>query len=223
MRAMFWKSSFQSGLGAPASGDLHGGARGRRASPARRSASSSVCACEAASFGRPAAIAEREVGEQAAAARRHARRCPWRSPSPRSAMPASSRARAARLMLWWQTGQLATRIAASTPSAWQRATTSGQSTSSVDAVAAVGGQAVEARRKRADAAAPGGAPQLRQREPGAAVLGRRVLAVDADVRDAQVVVRAPCRPNRPRRTSPPRCRARRAPGRPCRAGRAPPW
>ena len=46
-------------------------------------------------------------------------------------MPAASSARAARLMLWWQTGQLAARMAASTPSALQRATTSGQSTSSV--------------------------------------------------------------------------------------------
>jgi hypothetical protein len=57
-----------------------------------------------------------------------------------------------------------------------------------DAMAAVGRQAVKARRDRADATALGGAVQLGQREPGAGVPGRGVLAVDADVRDAQVVV-----------------------------------
>ena len=56
------------------------------------------------------------------------------------------------------------------------------------ALAAVGRRAVETRRQRADPARRGGAPQRRQREPGAGVLGRRVLAIDRHVRDAQVVI-----------------------------------
>jgi hypothetical protein len=47
------------------------------------------------------------------------------------AMPLASSRRATSASVWWQTGQLATRIAASAPSAAQRATISGASTSSV--------------------------------------------------------------------------------------------
>ena len=56
-----------------------------------------------------------------------------------------------------------------------------------DAVAAVGGRAMEPRRDRADASRGHCAQQGGEGEPGAAVLGRGVGAVVADVRDAQIV------------------------------------
>ena len=46
-------------------------------------------------------------------------------------MPLCSSSRAIKAVVWWHTGQLGTRIAASAPSARQRATISGPSTSSV--------------------------------------------------------------------------------------------
>ena len=55
-------------------------------------------------------------------------------------------------------------------------------------MAAIGGQAVKARRHRPDAPARGGAPQFGQGKIGAGIFGRGVLAVDRDMRDAQVVV-----------------------------------
>ena len=55
-------------------------------------------------------------------------------------------------------------------------------------MAAIGRCAEEARRDLADAAARLRLDQLRQREPGAGILGLGVDAVVADVRDAQVVL-----------------------------------
>ena len=56
------------------------------------------------------------------------------------------------------------------------------------AVAAVGRRAVKARRDLADPPGSGEPPQRRQREPGIAVLGCRMRAVVADMRDAQIVI-----------------------------------
>jgi hypothetical protein len=55
-------------------------------------------------------------------------------------------------------------------------------------MAAVGRRAVEARRDFADPASLGATPQLRQREPGVAILRGCVRAVDAEMRDPQIVV-----------------------------------
>ncbi len=53
------------------------------------------------------------------------------APSSTVAMPAASSSRAINDRLWWHTGQLATSIAASTASSWQRFSKSGASTRSV--------------------------------------------------------------------------------------------
>jgi hypothetical protein len=55
-------------------------------------------------------------------------------------------------------------------------------------MAAIRRRTVEARRDPADPAGRLGAAQGGKRKPGAGVLGGRVLAVDRDVRDAQVVI-----------------------------------
>ena len=57
-----------------------------------------------------------------------------------------------------------------------------------DASAAVGRRAVKSRRDGPDAARGGAPAQCGQRKPGARVLGRRVLPIDGDMRDAEVVV-----------------------------------
>jgi hypothetical protein len=81
-------------------------------------------------------------------------------------------------MVWWQTGQFGTRIAAR------------QQLQRVDldrhAMAAVGRHPVEARRERADAPRRRRPAQRAQGEIGPLVRTRRVLAVDRDMRDAQV-------------------------------------
>jgi hypothetical protein len=59
-----------------------------------------------------------------------------------------------------------------------------------------------------------------ERKVRAWVLGRRVLAVDRDVADAQVVLERRVAGSRRRRTWPSSCRARRGPGRRPRAGAA---
>jgi hypothetical protein len=56
------------------------------------------------------------------------------------------------------------------------------------AVAAVCRHAVEAPRNLADRACRGAAPQLRQREPGIAVFGSGVRAVDGEMGDPQIVI-----------------------------------
>ena len=114
------------------------------------------------------------------------------------------------------------RIAASTPSALQRATISGQSTSSVTRWLRLVGSAVEARRERADAAR---APRRgAARAAGNRCRSPRPSCACGRCRRARCAGRDPwpCRPSRPCRTWPPHCRARPGPGRPCRAGRAPP-
>ena len=129
MRAMFWKSSFQSGLALQASGDCTV-VRAAGADSSTSRARASVAACDSASFGRPAGLPSGKSENS----RRGTPTCSTMSlaqPITTVAMPAASSARAASAMLWWQTGQLAARMAASTPSSLQRATTSGQSTSSV--------------------------------------------------------------------------------------------
>ena len=57
-----------------------------------------------------------------------------------------------------------------------------------DAVAAVGRRAEEARRHLADPPRGLGFQKLRQRKPGAAVGSCRVLAIVADMRDAQIML-----------------------------------
>ena len=116
------------------------------------SASSSVNACDAGSFGRPGRVAERKVGEQQArhadvfddvlGAAHHHRR---------DAVRFEQRARRGS-SLWWQTGQFGTRIAASTRVGLAARDELGAIDLERDAMAAIGRHAVEARGNAADAA-----------------------------------------------------------------------
>jgi hypothetical protein len=98
--------------------------------PAFFNASCRVKACDCRSFGRPAALPSGKSLNRKRGTPQYSTMS-FAHPMIRVAMPFSSRCRAARLTVWWHTGQLATRMAASTPSARQRARSSGQSLSRV--------------------------------------------------------------------------------------------
>src|SRR6185295_14164892 len=128
-RAILEKSSFQSGLLLQRRGDCTV-VRGWLVAAKRSRAKSSVARCEAGSFGRPAGL-PRGKSENNRRGTPTYSTISLAQPSTTVAMPALSKARAARLALWWQTGQFGNSSAASTPSALQRVTSSGQSTSRV--------------------------------------------------------------------------------------------
>ena len=136
-------------------------------------------------------------------------------------MPCASRCRATRLTVWWHTGQVGTSTTASTPSSRQRRRSSGASVSDRHPVAAVRRRAVDARRQRPDPPRRHRLLQAREREVRVDVLGRRVQAVVADVRDAQVGLGRPSGSSTPGRTWRRRCRARPGPGRRPPAGTGP--
>src|SRR6185437_180551 len=96
----------------------------------RRRASSRVCACESRSKGRPAELPR----GKSLHTKRGTPQCSTMSlaqPMITVGMPLASRCRAARPTVWWQTGQLGTRTAASAPSSRQRRSSSGASVSMV--------------------------------------------------------------------------------------------
>ena len=114
---------------APAQRRLHRGARAGGAS-SRRSASSSVSACESTSCGLPAELPSgkslnRKRGTAACSTMSLAQ------PITTVGMPFASRWRATSAVVWWQTGQFGTSTATSTLSARQRARISGASVSMV--------------------------------------------------------------------------------------------
>jgi hypothetical protein len=83
-----------------------------------RNASSNVSRCDSLSNGFPAALPRGKSLNK----KRGTPQCSTISraqPITTVAMPCASRRRAARLTVWWHTGQLATRTAASTSSSWQ--------------------------------------------------------------------------------------------------------
>ena len=221
MRAMFWKSSFQSGLLLQAKRRLHGGARGGRGLQHLQGKLQRE-GLRLRVLGPPCGIAEREVGEQQP---RHADVLDdvlgaTHHHGGDAGRLQRTRGEADALVADGAVGEEQRRIDAIGLAARHQLR-------AVDlqrhAVAAVGGQPVKARRNRADAPARGRAPQLRQREPGAGVLGRGVLAVDPHMRDAQIVVLrrvAGVDLVELRRRV---VRRAQAPDRPCRADRAPPW
>jgi hypothetical protein len=101
--------------------------------------------------------------------------------------PFRSRYRATRLTVWWQTGQVGDEkggVDLVLPAARQDLRRIGVQR---HPLAAVGRRAVKTRGEPETALVRELAHQ-RQREPGARVLGRGVLAVVADVADARIVI-----------------------------------
>ena len=103
-------------------------------------------------------------------------------------MPLASRWRATRLEVWWQTGQFGTRIAA--VDAVGEAAREDFRRVDVHGVAWL--RLVGTPKKRGATApmrpAASGLQELRKRKPGADFGRRGVLAVIADMRDAQIVL-----------------------------------
>ena len=146
--SMFGKSSFQAGLVAPAQRRLHRRARAGAVS-STRSASSSVKACDCGSFGRPAGLpsgksVNRKRGTPTYSTMSLAQ------PMTTVGMPFCFEVRAARLTVWWQTGQVGDEHARRRPRPRGSAPHLRAVGLERDAVAAVGRRAVEARRQLAD-------------------------------------------------------------------------
>lgn len=129
MRSTFWKSSFQSELADQRCGDWIV-VRGAGAVSNILKASSSVAVWESRSSGLPAEL----PSGKSLKTNRGTPQCSTISlalPRITVGIPWASRYLAVRLTVWWQTGQLAVRIARSTSSSVSRASISAQSCSIV--------------------------------------------------------------------------------------------